>query len=316
MTGAGDESSEFERLATRVRNWQRWGPDDELGTLNFITPERRVAAAALVRSGKVFSLSIPFGAAGPQSGIANRVNPIHLMLATGADPAAYAMDLGGTARYTDDYVIMPLQCGTQWDSLAHVYYGERLYNGYAAETVTSQGALRNGIDKAHERFVSRGVLLDIARLKGVDVLDGGYAITAVDLEAAEAAEGVRVGPGDLLLVRTGLMSTWVATGGWQGFAMPQPGLHWAVAGWVHDREVAAVATDTSVVEVVGLMDGVQVPFHMLALRDMGLPLGEFWNLEALASDCGEDGTYEFLLVAQALPIVGAVGSPVNPIAIK
>jgi kynurenine formamidase len=316
VTATSEGRGEFEQLADRVRNWQRWGPDDEVGTLNFITAEKRRAAAALVKSGKVFSLSIPFGAGGPQSGIANRVNPIHLMLATGADPAAYATDLGGTARYTDDYVIMPLQCATQWDSLAHVYYGDALYNGYAAQTVTSQGALRNGIDKAHMRFVSRGVLLDVAREKGVDVLDGGYAITAADLEAAEAAESVRVASGDLLLVRTGLMSTWVRTGAWEGFRMPQPGLHWAVAEWMHDREVAAVATDTSVVEVVGLMEGVQVPFHMLALRDMGLSLGEYWNLEELGEDCAADGTYEFLLVAQALPVVGAVGSPVNPIAIK
>jgi kynurenine formamidase len=316
VTASSDRPEEFERLAERVRNWHRWGPDDELGTLNFITPDKRRAAAALVRSGAVFSLSIPFGMQGPQTGVANRVNPIHLMLASGADPPAYAMDLGGTARYTDDYVIMPLQCGTQWDSLAHIYYGEQLYNGYPAHTVNSQGALRNGIDKTHERFVSRGVLLDVARMKGVDVLESGYAISVADLEATEQKESVEVSSGDLLLVRTGLMSTWVRTGTWDGFGMPQPGLHWAAAEWLHDRQVAAVATDTSVVEVVGLLGDLQVPLHMLALRDMGLPLGEFWNLEELGDDCAVDHRYDFLLIAQALPVVGAVGSPVNPIAIK
>src|SRR5437867_11285254 len=175
-------------LAAKVSNWGRWGPDDERGTINFITPEVIRRAAACVRRGEVFSLGLPLGADGPQIGTAGRFNPIHLMSATagmiGQDPEGL--------RYADDVIVMPLQCATQWDSLAHVYYDGQLYNGHPAAAVTALGAARNGIDKLGPGIVSRGVLLDMARRAGVARLAPGQAITPADLEAAERAEGVRV----------------------------------------------------------------------------------------------------------------------------
>ena len=167
----------------RLRNWGRWGDDDERGTLNLITPERLVAAGGLIRQGKIFDLGIPFDEAGPQPG-GGRINPVHLMSQTG-DTQMFP----GGFKYADDYIFMPLQGATQWDSLAHVYYDDHLYNGFPASDVTVVGAFHDTIDKIAKGVAGRGVLLDIARLKGVDWLEHGYVITPDDLEAAIAAQG-------------------------------------------------------------------------------------------------------------------------------
>jgi kynurenine formamidase len=238
------------------------------------------------------------------------------MTATGLD-TTQSIELGAGAKFCDDYVTMPLQAGTQWDSLAHFLYGGQLYNGYPASSVDSGGAHVNSIDKVHGDFVSRGVLLDVARAKHVDCLDSTYSITSADLEAAEVTQGVRVEEGDILMVRTGLMSTYVETGRWKAFHGFQPGLHYRALEWIHERRIAAVAADNSSVECLAdVMPGVRLPLHMVAIRDMGLSLGELWFLEELAAECAADRVFECLLVAQALPITGAVGSPVNPIALR
>ncbi len=307
---------EFREQLKNLSNWGKWGAEDERGALNYITEEKRVRAAALVQRGKTFPLSIPVtGGMGPQPGEGGRSNPLHFMTATGCDPIS-AVELGENARYTDDFLAMMVQGGTQWDALCHIYYGDKLYNGHPASSVDSRGASRNGIDKVHGEFASRGVLLDMARHKGVDQLADGYAISVADLEAAEAAQGVEVGEGDILVLRTGQMVDTQGFTDWSAFRRPEPGLHWQTAAWLDTRRIAAVAADNSMVEASGVLDGVWVPFHMLALSNLGIHLGEFWYLEELAADCAEDGVYEFFLVAQALPITGGTGSPINPLAIK
>jgi kynurenine formamidase len=307
---------EFRKLLEEVSAWGKWGAEDERGALNYITPARRAQAAGLVRHGRAFSLAIPMrNGSGPQTGAGGRINPIRLMTATGCDPSG-AIELGAGARYTDDFLVMSVQSGTQWDALCHIFYGERLYNGHPASAVDSNGARRNGIDKVHADFVSRGVLLDIARLKGVECLASGYAITVDDLEAAERRQGVRVQSGDILLVRTGQMSQTRGFTDWSVFHRPEAGLDWRTALWLRDREVAAVAGDNSMVEAAGQIPGIWVPFHMLALANLGIHLGEFWCFEELAADCEADGVFEFLLVAQALPLAGGAGSPLNPLALK
>ncbi len=305
----------FDELLRTLTTWGQWGPDDEKGTLNYITDESRRRAARLVRQGKTFSLAIPIRhGSGPQLGGA-RINPMHLMTATGCDPTS-RVDLGRNTRYVDDVLVMMVQGGTQWDALGHVYYDDRLYNGFAATQIDSRGAHRGGIDKVHADFVSRGVLLDVARWKGVECLPAGTAITTADLEGVEARQGVRVGEGDIVLVRTGQMSTVGDFVNWRAFHGKEAGLHWETAAWLHVRRVAAVAADNSMVEATGQLADVRVPFHMLALRNLGLHLGELWYLERLAADCAADGVWDFLLVAQALPIDGGTGSPVNPLALK
>ena len=266
-----------------------------------------------MRRGEVFSLGLTFGVDGPQIGQGGRVNPLHLMSAVGA---GYGPDPEGF-RYNDDVVVMPLQCATQWDSLAHVYYGGQLYNGFPATTTTAAGASRNGIDKFGPGLVSRGVLLDVARAAGEKRLAPGRVITPADLEAAERAQKVKVESGDVLLVRTGHMTVFTVDGDRVGYMRQMPGLGLACPEWLHARQVAAVATDTNAVEVIPFEDpGAPLPVHMLCIRDMGLTLGEMFYLEDLADDCARDGVWEFLFSAPPLKVTGAVGSPLNPLAVK
>ncbi len=304
--------------AARCRNWGKWGADDEIGTLNYITPDAIVKAAALVRRGATFSLAIPFDKDGPQINQPRRFNPIHRMILTGPDFTTGAFKRPGNVGFTDDMIIMALQCGTQWDSLAHCFLDGRLYNGYDANLVSSEGAKKNGIHKMSKQVVTRGVLLDLPRVKGVQWLEPGYAITVDDLEAALARHKVTVGTGDALLVRTGQIAMCKAKGGWGDYAGGDaPGLAFSTAEWLHKRELAAVATDTWGMEVRPneVPDSYQ-PLHQVLIPNMGMLVGEIFALDELADDCARDGIYEFMFVAPPLPITGAVGSPVNPIAIK
>ena len=145
--------------AEKLKNWGRWGPDDEIGTLNFITPDKVIDASKLIKRGKRFSLGLNFDRHGPQKGTwGNRFNPIHLMLATGTDAVAGRFDEFGL-RYADDMISLPLQCATQWDALAHIFYDDYMWNGYDARLVDSDGAQKNGIEKVRAEMAGRGVLL-------------------------------------------------------------------------------------------------------------------------------------------------------------
>ena len=299
-------------LAAKVSNWGRWGPDDERGTVNFITPEAVRRGAACVKRGDVFSLGLPLGADGPQLGTHGRMNPIHLMSALEGRVSAE-----GDFRYSDDMIVMPLQCATQWDSLAHVHYDGQLYNGFPATAITAAGAARNAIDRVGAGIVSRGVLLDVARLWGVERVAPGVAIKPTDLDAAERAARVRVGTGDVLLVRTGHLGAFKVDRDREGYLRRAPGLGVACVEWLHARQVAAVATDTVAVEVIPWEDpAVPLPVHLLCIRDMGLTLGEMFDLDELAADCARDGVWEFLFSAPPLKVTGGVGSPLNPLAVK
>ncbi len=324
---------EWRDLSDQVRNWGRWGQTDELGTLNYITADIVAASAALVRRGKVFPLGIEFGASGPQVGLSFRHNPIHLMTVDAGDDDAllrYGAEWENNAiaadparrmqnqlvRFNDDMIIMPLQAASQWDALSHVFYEDMLYNGFPASSVTSAGAFHCGIDKVDPvGIATRGVLLDVARHRGVELaIAAGQPITAAELDAVAAGQGVDVREGDLVLVRTGWMTHFTKTGKVPGLVA---GLDWRSAAWLHEHRVAAVASDNVAVEDLDSgIPGCRLAMHMLCLRDMGLMFGELWDLTDLASDCAEDGIYEFQIVAPPLRVVGGVGSPVNPIAIK
>ena len=303
---------DFRDLGARLRNWGRWGDDDERGTLNHITPERLVAAGGLIRQGRIFDLGIPFDEAGPQPG-GGRINPVHLMSQTG-DTQMFP----GGFKYADDYIFMPLQGATQWDSLAHVYYDDHLYNGFPSSDVTVVGAFHDTIDKIAKGVAGRGVLLDIARLKEVDWLENSYVITPDDLDAAIAAQGdVVVGAGDILVFRTGWRRLFVEHGSPQEFMAGEPGLGQDCCEWLHARDVAAVCSDNWAIEVLPGEDPNAVfNVHMVLIRDMGMTLGEILDLEELAADCAADGVWEFFFCAPPLKVTKGVGSPINPLAIK
>jgi kynurenine formamidase len=319
MTRAdGVTVAEVEAMCDRVRNWGRWGEDDQLGTLNYIEQPDIVATMGLVRHGKVISCALPYDSDGPQTGTFGRVNPIHTMLWSGADAAVGAQNHLAGLRYADDAVYMPLQSGTQWDGLAHVFYQGKMYNGYSQELVTSRGTSISGIEKMSEKIVGRGVLLDLPQLLGVPWLDPGYGIDGDELSRSAAAQGVEVRRGDIVLVRTGAIRMARDAGTWGAYAGGDaPGLALSAAEWLCQQQVAGVATDTWGMEVrPNETPDLFQPLHVVLIVSAGMLVGEIFDLEKLAEDCSADGVYEFLLVAAPLPFTGAVGSPLNPLAIK
>jgi len=324
---AAPSIEDVRRIAATVSNWGRWGPDDQLGTLNFLTSERVAAAASHVRRGDLFSMAVPFDDKGPQRGGWGRFNPIHLMMRDGNDAVTgttvrdFYGGFDGYVRGTDDMLILPLQAGTQWDALSHMVFENKIYNGYEATEVSSLGALKNDIAQAKEKLIGRGVLLDIARWKGKPWLEGGEVINGDDLEDCASTQGVEVLPGDIVLVRTGQMGQVKAEGDWGdyagGYSARAPGLGLSSAEWIHAKQAAAVATDTWGAEVLPCeTPDVSMPMHIILIVHMGLTLGEIFDLEALADDCANDGVYTFLFSAPPLPITRAVGSPINPVAVK
>ena len=309
---------EIQDTAERVKNWGRWGPDDEIGTLNNISPEDIVKAARLIRRGKVFSLGLNFDNRGPQTGLwGNRFNPIHTMLTSGVDAIAGRQDSIGI-RYADDMVTMPLQCGTQWDALGHVFFGDKMWNGYEAKLVDSSGAQKNGIEKTRDKMAGRGVLLDVARFKGVESLEDGYGIGTEELEDCAKAQGVEVRRGDFVIFRTGQMERCLKTGVWGGYAGGDaPGLRFETADWIRRTDIAAICADTWGCEVrPNESSEASQPWHWVVIPMIGITMGEIFYLKDLAEDCAKDHVYEFFFCGPPLPITGAVGSPINPIAIK
>lgn len=307
------------KAAERCSNVGRWGADDVLGTLNFLDETKRVEGAALVRRGAAFSLAQSFDANGPQNGWRRRTNPVHTMLSSGLDAefgqAEFPHGLGGA----DDVVFMPLQCSTQWDGLGHVFDHGKAYNGRrASQVVTSEGDQVTGIETVADVIAGRGVLLDVGRVVGTDgELPDGFAITTEHLQMTIAAHGVAVGRGDIVCVRTGQL-TRAHREGWNGYAGgPAPGLSFTTAEWLYDTEIAAIATDTWGFEVrPNEFDEAFQPLHQVAIPHMGLFIGEMWDFDALAVDCAADGLHEFWLTAAPIPFTGAVGAPVNPLAVK
>ena len=309
---------QVEAAIARLSNWGRWGAEDELGTVNFITPAKRVEAAALVRKGKVFSLSIPLDESGPQPSFERRLNPRHLMLATGTDLRSGVQPgaVGGIGE-ADDMVTMALQAATQWDSLAHIFYDYKMYNDRDCALVSAHGAAKNSIAVLADRVVSRGVLVDVARHLGADHLPLDHRITVAELEATLERQRVEIRSGDVLLIRTGNLQRARSAGGWDRFTYSdEPGIGLDALPWVHEREIAAVAADTWALEVLPSGTSLWLPVHAVAIVHMGLLVGEIFDLEALAADCEEDGVYEFFCSAPPLPFTGGVGSPVNPLAVK
>jgi kynurenine formamidase len=304
--------AEVKELAAKVRNWGRWGDDDEIGTLNLITDTVAKSAAKEIKTGRRLALGLPMDENGPQSGaIPGRDNPKREMIMidtpfTG-DPDNFTT--------SDDKLTMGVQSCTHWDALAHVSYEGKLYNGVPSNVITEAGAARMGIDKI-KTIIGRGVLLDIAKAKGVDRVEGGYALTGDDLDAAADLGKVKVQPGDIVLIRTGHMQFFFE-GDREKYGVPAPGPSLKTVQWFRDHDVAAVATDNITFEVYpSEREDAVLPVHLLHLVDMGMTQGQNWNLEELSKDCADDGRYTFFLDASPMPLTNAVGSPVNPVVIK
>jgi len=218
---------------------------------------------------------------------------------------------------------MFLQAATQWDGLAHVHYDGVMYNGFSVcdHVDAGKGAKKCGVEHlAFPGITSRGVLLDIARMKGVDILPRDYAITPDDMNACCEKYGLTVLPGDIILMRTGQIREFTVNRDRRAFGGLQAGVNAEVAEWLHDKSVAAIAADNLTVEILRreseFQFGEMLPFHMLALRDMGMPMGEIFDFEELSADCAGDGQYDFMFSGAPLPVTGGFGSPLNPQVIK
>jgi kynurenine formamidase len=305
----------------RVSNWGRWGPDDVRGTMNFLSDRKRASAGALIRSGQAISLAQPFDMDGPQTGWRRRTNPVHTMLDTGTDAVAgiqgFPHGLGGA----DDMISMPLQCSTQWDGLGHIFDHGRAWNDRPADqVVTSLGDSVTGIETVSDVIAGRAVLLDVGRVFGDNgELPDGFAVTEAHLEQTIAAQGPSsaVGRGDIVLIRTGQLQR-ARKDGWGDYAGgPAPGLSFTTVDWLHRTEIAAIATDTWGFEVrPNEFDDAFQPLHQVAIPHIGLFLGEMWDFEQLGQVCAADGRYECWLTAAPIPVTGAVGAPVNPLAVR
>lgn len=300
-------------------NWGRWGPGDERGAANAITPEVVRDSCGSVREGNVLSLALPIEGATSGSGrskvphLAGRPLPQHFMSVDGGDYAAGSRQIKGEMSVADDALIVsPHGTTTHVDALSHMWRGDKLYNGHDAGRVRSYGAMRCGIEKLGP-LVTRGVLLDIAGHMGVETLASDVRIGDELLQAVAAAQDVEIRPGDVVLVRTGWIT--VFAGDPVAFSDEQPGLNHSGATWLLERDVVAIGSDNV---AVGALDpggsfhgSVDEDVHMAALWQYGAPLIEMLWLEELAAT----SRHEFLFVLAPLSIVGGTASPVNPLAV-
>ena len=317
-TAASAVDKRIDAAARKLSNWGRWGRDDELGTLNLITREKRLQAAACVRSGTAMSLALELRSDLPQPPGSGRLNPQHVMTETGSDAATR----DSVGAYSDDVLAMSVHAATHWDALSHVFHRGLMYNDRPCTEVTSAGARANDIVGFASRLLTRGVLVDVARYHGADSLAPDYEITVADLESALAAQGVELASGDALLVRTGHLGRIAAAGDWSSFTevdgrLPlEPGIGLDCLPWLQEAGVAAIACDNWAVEHLGADTVGRLPVHEVGVVHMGLVLGEIFQLDALAAACTSDGHYDFLLSAGPLPVRGGVGGAVNPVALR
>jgi kynurenine formamidase len=306
--------AEFERIFESVKNWGRWGLDDELGTLNYVTLEKVRQAAALVRSGRRVSMAIPINrSSGPD-------NPMQalLLVVQGHDvpvdesKVRFGLDWLGMAAHGD--------CHTHVDALCHISYAGLTYNGRpATEVLRTNGATEQDVAAYHTGIVGRGVLLDIPKLRGVEWLEPGEAVTRSELEACAAAEGVEVGEGDILVFRTGHHRRRLELGPWDNRPPPlgdgKAGLHVDAIPWMHERRIAAFLPDGDGEVVPSVVDGITYPIHPLQVAAMGMLVSDSLQFEELVTACEEERRYDFMVVGLPLRLPGGTGSPWNPIAI-
>ena len=302
---------EFKELFRLLSNWGKWGPDDCLGTLNYITPAKVRKAAELVRSGQSVSLAIPIN---KQAGPDNPRPALHYMVqgfdvGDGKVEPRFAMDFLASECHGD--------CHTHVDALCHVSYEGRLYNGKSADIISSKGASAYDLTSYAHGIVGRGVLLDIPKVRGVKWLEPGEAVTAEELEAAEKAEGVRLEEGDILAFRTGHHRRRLELGPWDnGYdGEGKAGLHATALLLLHERKVAAFLPDGDGETVPSCVEGVTAPIHLLQIVAMGMACADSLQLEELVELCEREKRWEFLVVAAPLRLPGGTGSLFNPIAI-
>lgn len=314
MTARVPSEQEVRSYLTTLSNWGRWGADDELGTVNLITPAKRAAAARLVRDGVTVTCARPI-----VTDITADTNyqVMRFMVDSGEGRATASPERVRARRGAAEFIGMVFHgyTVTHVDTPAHYFWEGKMYNGHACDLVTSrEGATVEAVELLHDGVVSRGVLLDVARTRGVRWLEAGQGVMPEDLDAAERAAGVRVEPGDILIVRTGYYGRRLHEGPINPGHDGSPGPHAALLPWLKERGVAVWGSDTHNDVSPTPYPEIGSPFHIGALVGLGLWLIDNMNLEDVAQACAQRSRWEFLLTLAPLRLRNVTGSPLNPIA--
>ena len=297
--------ADIDRWMTELSNWGRWGKEDELGALNLITSAKRKQAAALVKEGISVSLALDTN---KERAVDNPSPFEHKMNRTGLNnPGQFA---SASDTYTVNY---HGYAHTHMDSLCHMFYQGKMFNGFSQKEVTEKGARKLGIRNVKNGIFTRGILIDIPRLKGVPYLEPGTPIYPEDLEAWERQAGVKVSSGDVVFIRTGRWSRREALGAWN-VSENSAGLYASCAKWLKERDVAMIGSDAASDMMPSGIEGVKQPIHQLVLIAMGVHIFDNCDLEALSEAAAQRQRWEFLLTAAPIAVTGGTGSPLNPIA--
>lgn len=296
--------ADVDRLFQEVSNWGRWGKDDQLGTLNLITPAKRVQAAGLVKTGRAVSLARNV----EKQAAADNNSPFqHTMLSTGKGE--------GTQWVTDRFTVSYHGFAhTHMDALSHLVHQGKLYNGFAQSEISDAGVAKLSVHRVKHGVFTRAILMDIPRLRGVKHLEPGTPIYPEELDAWENRAGVKVGAGDVILIRTGKWGRRDAQGAWDGSKEGLAGLHVSCVKWLRERDVAMLGSDAAIDVIPSRVAGVPQPVHLLALNAMGTPIFDNCDLEEVGRVAEELKRWEFLISAAPIPVEGGTGSPLNPIA--
>lgn len=294
--------ADVDHWMSELSNWGRWGKQDQLGAVNLITPEKRKAAAALVKEG--YSISLAHNAETQKA--ADNPSPFsHIVLSDGAHPSgqfvldSYSVSFHGYAH-------------THMDALCHMAWHGRMYNGFPQTDVTSAGAKELPVTGYKSGIFTRGILIDIPRLKNLPYLGPSTAIYPEDLDAWEQKIGIKIASGDVVFIRTGRWARRAAKGPWDPAHVA--GLYASTARWLKQRDVSMVGSDAATDVMPSGVPGVTQPMHQLLLVAMGTPIFDNCDLEELGNAAAQRGRWAFLVTAAPLPVPGGTGSPLNPIA--
>lgn len=296
-------ASDIDRMMNELSNWGRWGKEDQLGAINLITSAKRKQAAALVREG----LSVSLARDTNTQNAADNPQPYeHTMTLTGAgNRSQFSLDKIGVSFHGYQH--------THLDALCHMFWQGKMYNGFSQEEVTKDGAAKLAIANLKQGIFTRGVLIDLPRLKGVSYLEPATAIYPEDLDAWEKKTKIKVSAGDVIFVRTGRWARRAAVGPWD-VSRNSAGLHASCARWIRQRDVAIIGSDAASDLLPSGIEGVSHPIHQLVLVAMGVHIFDNCDLEALGEACAARNRWEFLLTAAPIVVAGGTGSPLNPIA--
>ena len=302
------------------KNWGKWGPDDEVGSLNYLTPQEALRGVAAIRTGESFTLQVPIGKPGfPDPVHPTRTGAVRTSVSDEGFFQRGAEENATGYHYADDKIEMFLQGSTQYDALGHLWYDGQIWNGYDAATTDGELRKASVLPIAERGVVGHGVLIDMARYYGKDTLGRGESFSHLDLQDAARAQGIEIAPRDIVVIRTGWLGSYYRTTPEEFFAdWHEPGLTYSreLVEWFQRMEIPNLVTDLVANETTYHESGVEIPLHNALMRNLGIAFTEIVWLEDLAAACAADNRWDFLYTAAPLKVYGASGAPVNPIAIR